>query len=65
MTTDLLLCCRMLRGDLSLPALTRYKVLASREGLSWLELQPLTNRQNQIRLHCGKTLEAPVLGDYK
>ena len=55
----------MLRGEASLPALTRYKVLASRDGLSWLELQPLTNRQNQLRMHCGKLLGAPIVGDYK
>jgi 23S rRNA-/tRNA-specific pseudouridylate synthase len=55
----------MLRGEVSLPALTRYKVLASRDGLSWLELQPLTNRQNQLRMQCGKLLKAPIVGDYK
>lgn len=55
----------MLRGDLVLPALTRYRVLASRDGLSWLELQPLTNRPNQIRMQCGKVLGAPIIGDFK
>lgn len=55
----------MLLGDAAMPALTRYKVLASRDGLAWLELAPLTNRPNQLRLHCGKLLAAPIVGDYK
>lgn len=47
-----------------LPALTRYKVLASSaHGLSWLELQPLTNWPNQIRSHCAVQLGAPIVGD--
>ncbi|KAF8064520.1 KIN4A [Scenedesmus sp. PABB004] len=56
---------RMLRGDLQLPALTRYRVLASGGGLSWLELLPLTNRPHQLRLHCAKLLGTPVVGDFK
>ncbi|WIA39364.1 hypothetical protein OEZ86_005472 [Tetradesmus obliquus] len=56
---------RMLLGNAAMPALTRYKVLASRDGLAWLELAPLTNRPNQLRLHCGKLLAAPIVGDYK
>eukprot|EP00878_Enallax_costatus_P038765 GHUV01044229.1.p1 GENE.GHUV01044229.1~~GHUV01044229.1.p1 ORF type:complete len:176 (+),score=27.57 GHUV01044229.1:230-757(+) len=63
--SSIIMYCRMLRGDLCLPSLTRYKVLASTEGLSWLELQPLTNRRNQIRVHCGKTLGTPIVGDYR
>lgn len=48
-----------------LPALTRYKVLASAEGLSWLELQPLTNRQQQLSVQCAKGLGAPIVGDFR
>eukprot|EP00775_Hariotina_reticulata_P006277 gene6277-6516_t len=56
---------RLLHGQLSLQALTRYKVLASSPGLTWLELQPLTNRRNQMRIHCAKTLRAPIIGDFR
>lgn len=45
----------MLLGDAAMPALTRYKVLASRDGLAWLELAPLTNQTKHHHL-CHKLL---------
>src|SRR5271167_2055929 len=43
-------------------AVTGYRVLASAEGRSWLELRPRTGRTHQIRVHCA-TLGCPVVGD--
>ena len=43
-------------------AVTDYRVLASKDGLSWLELRPRTGRTHQVRIHCA-ALGCPVLGD--
>ena len=47
------------------PATTRYATLdrAGRRA-AWLELQPLTGRTHQLRVHCAG-LGAPILGDRK
>ena len=47
-----------------LVAKTNYLVRASSNGLSWLELNPITGRTHQIRAHC-ETLGTPILGDGK
>jgi 23S rRNA pseudouridine955/2504/2580 synthase len=46
-------------------AVTDYRTLdhAARK-LAWLELQPLTGRTHQLRVHCV-ALRAPILGDVK
>ncbi|HET6607366.1 MAG TPA: RluA family pseudouridine synthase [Rhodopila sp.] len=46
-------------------AITDYRTLdhAARK-LAWLELQPLTGRTHQLRVHCV-ALRAPILGDEK
>jgi 23S rRNA pseudouridine955/2504/2580 synthase len=46
-------------------AITDYRTLdhAARK-LAWLELQPLTGRTHQLRVHCV-ALRAPILGDIK
>lgn len=44
-------------------AVTEYRVLDSREGLSVLELSPKTGRTHQIRLHCAFALGCPIIGD--
>ena len=46
-------------------AITDYRTLdhAARK-LAWLELQPLTGRTHQLRVHCV-ALRAPILGDTK
>ncbi|MEN8237523.1 MAG: RluA family pseudouridine synthase [Pseudomonadota bacterium] len=48
------------------PAQTRYRVLKTfeKQNLSLLELQPLTGRTHQLRVHCMH-LGTPVLGDGK
>lgn len=44
------------------PASTRWDVLASQGGLSWLALTPLTGRTHQLRVHCAASGWA-ILGD--
>ncbi len=44
------------------PAKTHYRVLASDETCSLLELQPLTGRTHQLRIHCAYS-GFPILGD--
>lgn len=44
------------------PATTRYRVLASGRGVSLLEVELLTGRTHQIRVHC-KAIGHPLLGD--
>lgn len=60
------------RGDLvqineemGKPAKTRYRTI-DRAGKSaaWLELEPLTGRTHQLRVHC-QAMETPILGDGK
>ena len=43
-------------------ALTRYKVLREQDGISLLELSPVTGRTHQLRVHC-QYLGCPILGD--
>ncbi len=43
-------------------ALTEYSVLAEKDGLSLVELHPLTGRTHQLRVHMA-SLGAPILGD--
>jgi 23S rRNA pseudouridine955/2504/2580 synthase len=64
-----------LRGERTAPAerddpdgvraLTDYRTLDNAaQKLAWLELQPLTGRTHQLRVHCV-ALRAPILGDVK
>ena len=50
-------------GGAPVPALTRYRGLEAGRGLAWLQLQPLTGRKHQLRVHCAQALGAPILGD--
>lgn len=43
-------------------AVTEYRVLAEAEGLSLVELRPVTGRTHQLRVHCA-ALGCPILGD--
>ena len=47
-----------------LNAATRYKVIAKKEGFAIVEVNPLTGRTNQIRIHF-KQIGHPVLGETK
>jgi tRNA pseudouridine32 synthase / 23S rRNA pseudouridine746 synthase len=44
------------------PAQTRFRSLARGEGVTWLELRPLTGRTHQLRIHCAES-GFPILGD--
>ena len=44
------------------PAQTRWQVLGSAAGRSWLALEPLTGRTHQLRVHCA-AMGWPILGD--
>ena len=44
------------------PSVTRYRVLERRQGTSLLELQPVTGRTHQLRVHCAY-MGFPILGD--
>ena len=44
------------------PSKTRYRVLGRFDGHSLVELEPLTGRTHQLRLHCAH-LGCPILGD--
>lgn len=45
------------------PSLTRYRVLKREAGTSRVELQPVTGRSHQLRVHM-MSLGHPILGDY-
>ncbi len=46
-----------------MPSQTEWRVLGQHEGLSWLELRPLTGRTHQLRVHCA-AMGWPLVGDY-
>ena len=46
------------------PALSRYRLVVERAGISLLELEPLTGRTHQLRVHCARAGH-PILGDRK
>ncbi len=52
----------MKTDPLGLPAKTQWKVLARKDGRSFLALTPLTGRTHQLRVHCA-ALGFPILGD--
>jgi len=43
-------------------ALTRFKVLGRGSGCSLIELEPVTGRTNQLRIHCAE-IGHPIIGD--
>ncbi|XP_074527583.1 pseudouridylate synthase RPUSD4, mitochondrial [Halichoeres trimaculatus] len=47
------------------PAVTKYRVIDSRNGCSLVELQPLTGAKHQMRVHMAYALTCPFLGDHK
>src|ERR1700761_7232248 len=47
------------------PAVTKWKVLgkvSAPAALTWLELEPVTGRTHQLRVHCAE-MGWPILGD--
>ncbi|WP_394269048.1 RluA family pseudouridine synthase [Qipengyuania sp.] len=47
------------------PARTKYRVVESAGGkVAWLELQPMTGRTHQLRVHCA-AMGHPIVGDGK
>ena len=46
------------------PAVTRYKVVGERKHFSVLEIQPITGRTNQIRIHFAQ-IGHPLIGERK
>ncbi|WP_375465732.1 RluA family pseudouridine synthase [uncultured Methylobacterium sp.] len=45
------------------PSLTRWRVLGrGADGRAWLELEPVTGRTHQLRVHCA-AMGFPILGD--
>ncbi len=46
-------------------AITRYSPLNEIGCFTLLELSPQTGRKHQLRVHCARVLNAPILGDVK
>lgn len=44
------------------PSSTRWRVRERGDGMSWLELEPLTGRTHQLRVHCA-AMGWPIVGD--
>jgi 23S rRNA pseudouridine955/2504/2580 synthase len=61
------------KGEISLaidnkPARTLFRRLHDNvhaERSCWLEMQPVTGRKHQLRIHCALGLHAPIVGDLK
>jgi len=53
---------RMIADPAGQRAVTRWRLLGSGDGRSWLELMPETGRTHQIRVHCAG-FGCPVVGD--
>lgn len=45
-------------------ATTRFKVLSEREDFSVVELEPITGRTHQLRIHCAK-VDHPIVGEHQ
>jgi len=49
-------------GETGKEAVTRYRVIDSKNETSWVQFMPETGRTHQIRVHCS-SLGHPILGD--
>ncbi len=54
---------RMIPARKGKPAITHWRILAERDGLSLIEFRPETGRTHQIRIHAAAGLGTPLLGD--
>ncbi|MFZ4541852.1 MAG: RluA family pseudouridine synthase [Rickettsiales bacterium] len=54
---------KMSLDDAGQEAVTHYKLLRTKDGLSEIEFSPKTGRTHQIRLHAALALQCPVVGD--
>lgn len=54
---------RMVSDPAGSPACTNWRRMGESGNRAWLELEPLTGRTHQIRVHCALALGCPVLGD--
>lgn len=57
--------CQKVDYEKGKPSLTRYEVMAKKDGHTLLKLEPVTGRTHQLRVHCAHHagLSTPILGD--
>lgn len=54
---------RMIPAENGLPAVTNWRVLATKNGRSLVLFTPETGRTHQLRIHATKGLDCPISGD--